>query len=219
MAHEPSDTILVAIRITLRIRESKVRNPDPPDRWRFVLSEHSFLVVLYCTDWLRRIASRQFRSTRWKFLPRNRRSLALPRSRHSSRDRTLKRNPSSVRFLRCTRDLPHRPSCSERIVVVVSDHLSDCLSVCLLQVGVIQWNIRCYSNTIVYYGMHKRSESIPVDSGVTNLIHDRRSCVDFTLEVRWMWLDVSTQVWSNKPGVKRNSGLWDVYPLQTLLWR
>jgi len=23
----------------------------------------------------------------------------------------------------------------------------------------------------------------------------------------------------NKPGVKRNSGLWDVYPLQTLLWR
>jgi len=25
--------------------------------------------------------------------------------------------------------------------------------------------------------------TIPVDSGVTNLIHDRRSCVDFTLEV------------------------------------
>jgi len=23
----------------------------------------------------------------------------------------------------------------------------------------------------------------------------------------------------NKPGVKRNSGLWDVYALQTLLWR
>jgi len=39
MAHGPSDTILVAIRITLRIRESKVRNPDPPDRRRFVLSE------------------------------------------------------------------------------------------------------------------------------------------------------------------------------------
>ena len=36
----PSDTILVAIRITLRIRESKVRNPDPPDRRRFVLSEY-----------------------------------------------------------------------------------------------------------------------------------------------------------------------------------
>ena len=36
----PSDTILVAIRITLRIRESKVRNPDPPDQRRFVLSEH-----------------------------------------------------------------------------------------------------------------------------------------------------------------------------------
>ena len=32
-----------------------------------------------------------------------------------------------------------------------------------------------------------------VDCGVTNLIHDRRSCVDFMLEVRRMWLDVSTQ--------------------------
>ena len=42
-----------------------------------------------------------------------------------------------------------------------------------------------YSNTTVYYGigLHERSECIPVDSGVTNLIHDRRSCVDFTLEV------------------------------------
>jgi len=45
MAQGPSDTILVAIRITLRIRESKVRNPDPLDRRRFVLSEHSFLVT------------------------------------------------------------------------------------------------------------------------------------------------------------------------------
>jgi len=40
MAQGPSDTILVAIRITLRIRESKVQNPDPPDWWRFVLSEY-----------------------------------------------------------------------------------------------------------------------------------------------------------------------------------
>ena len=39
MAQGPSDTILVAIRITLRIRESEVRNTDPPDRRRFVLSE------------------------------------------------------------------------------------------------------------------------------------------------------------------------------------
>jgi len=31
MAQGPSDTMLVAIRVTLRIRESKVRNPDPPD--------------------------------------------------------------------------------------------------------------------------------------------------------------------------------------------
>ena len=43
MAQGPSDTILVAIRITLRIRESKVRNPDPPDRRRFVLSEYFWL--------------------------------------------------------------------------------------------------------------------------------------------------------------------------------
>ena len=47
MAQGPSDTILVAIRVTLKIRESKVRNPDPPDRQRFVLSEHIFLVCLY----------------------------------------------------------------------------------------------------------------------------------------------------------------------------
>ena len=47
MAQGPSDTILVVIRITLRIRESKVRNPDPPDRQRFVLSEcFSFRTVL-----------------------------------------------------------------------------------------------------------------------------------------------------------------------------
>jgi len=50
MAQGPSDTILVAIRITLRIRESKVRNPDPPDRRRFVLSEciSCLLVYLHC---------------------------------------------------------------------------------------------------------------------------------------------------------------------------
>jgi len=46
MAQGPSDTILVAIQITLRIHESKVRNPDPPDRRRFVLSEHSFLISI-----------------------------------------------------------------------------------------------------------------------------------------------------------------------------
>jgi len=45
MAQGPSDTILVAIRITLRIRESKVRNPDPPDRRRFVLSERILVCV------------------------------------------------------------------------------------------------------------------------------------------------------------------------------
>jgi len=42
MAQGPGDTILVAIRITLRIRESKVRNLDPPDRLRFMLSEYFF---------------------------------------------------------------------------------------------------------------------------------------------------------------------------------
>jgi len=58
----------------------------------------------------------------------------------------------------------------------------------------------------VYYGIHKRSECIPVDCGVTNLIHDRSSCVDFTLEVE---ANVVRCVHSsvNKPGMKRNSGL------------
>ena len=49
-----------------------------------------------------------------------------------------------------------------------------------------RWAVRAkinYSNTTVYYGIHEGSECIPIDSGVTNLIHDRRSCVDFTLEV------------------------------------
>ena len=46
MAQGPSDTILVAIRITLRIRESKVRNPDPPDQRRFVLSECISCLIL-----------------------------------------------------------------------------------------------------------------------------------------------------------------------------
>jgi len=49
MAQGPSDTILVAIRITLRIRESKVRNPDPPDRRRFVLSECFYSFGCYGT--------------------------------------------------------------------------------------------------------------------------------------------------------------------------
>ena len=63
-----------------------------------------------------------------------------------------------------------------------------------------------YSNTTVYYGIHECSECIPADSGVTNSIHDRRSCVDFTLEVE---ANVARCVHSsvNKPGVKRNSGL------------
>jgi len=61
MAQGLSDTILVAIRITLRIRVSKVRNPDPPDWQRFVLSEHRFLIsnvslahltFLYCFPFL-----------------------------------------------------------------------------------------------------------------------------------------------------------------------
>ena len=47
MAQGPSDTILVAIRITLRIRESKVQNPDPLDRRRFVLSEYFLLDKVY----------------------------------------------------------------------------------------------------------------------------------------------------------------------------
>jgi len=55
-----------------------------------------------------------------------------------------------------------------------------------------------YSNTTVYYEIRESSECISVDCGVTNLIHDRRSCVDFTLEVRRMWLDVSTLAWTSQ---------------------
>jgi len=45
-----------------------------------------------------------------------------------------------------------------------------------------------------------------VDSDVTNLVHDRRICVDFTIEVE---ANVARCVHSsvNKPGVKRKSGL------------
>ena len=70
----------------------------------------------------------------------------------------------------------------------------------------IYWSERYYSNTTVYYGIHERSKCIQVDSGITNLTHDHRSCVDFTLEVK---TNVARCVHSsmNKPGVKRNSGL------------
>jgi len=70
-----------------------------------------------------------------------------------------------------------------------------CLFVCMPKDAFTstQLNWIRYSNTTVYYGIHEHSECIPVDCSVTNLIHDRRSCVDFTLEVRRMWLDVSTQ--------------------------
>ena len=70
----------------------------------------------------------------------------------------------------------------------------------------LDWDGICYSNTTVYYGIHKRSECIPIDSGVTDVIHDRRSCVDFTPEVD---ANVARCVHSSvkKPGVKRNSGL------------
>ena len=46
MAQGPSDTILVVIRITLRIRESKVRNLDHLDWRRFVLSECILVIIM-----------------------------------------------------------------------------------------------------------------------------------------------------------------------------
>jgi len=55
MAQGPSDTILVAIRITLRIRESKVRNPNPPDRRRFVLSECFLFITVQSAVLLSRV--------------------------------------------------------------------------------------------------------------------------------------------------------------------
>ena len=57
MAQGPSGTILVAIWITLRIRDSKVRNLDPPYyslivscrvRRRFVLSERILVKSATC---------------------------------------------------------------------------------------------------------------------------------------------------------------------------
>jgi len=50
MAQGPSDTILVVIRITLRIRESKVRNLDHPDWRRFVLSECILVIIMTQTN-------------------------------------------------------------------------------------------------------------------------------------------------------------------------
>ena len=88
--------------------------------------------------------------------------------------------------------------------------LHQCMQCTVAVAAVVQLSLfsskQCYSNTTVYYGIHKRSECIPVDCGVTNLIHDRRSCVDFTLEIE---ANVARCVHSsvNKPGVKRNSGL------------
>jgi len=87
----------------------------------------------------------------------------------------------------------------ESAVIMLCVSVKSCLSL-----SRMRW--RCYSNTTVYYGTHERSKCIPVDSGVTNLINDRRSCVDFTLEVE---ANVARCVHSSvdKPGVKRNSGL------------
>jgi len=61
MAQGPSDTISVAIQITLRIRESKVRNPDPPDRRRFVLSECISCSVI--VDFLNALHTLRYRDT------------------------------------------------------------------------------------------------------------------------------------------------------------
>ena len=63
MAQGPSDTILVAIRITLRIRESKVRNPDPPDRRRFVLSECILVLDLSCNNLCNKCTTNRSRLT------------------------------------------------------------------------------------------------------------------------------------------------------------
>ena len=81
----------------------------------------------------------------------------------------------------------------ERPLDLVDDHLANSHIIIVEPVKRGMDDRRSYSNTTVYYGIHERNECIPVDSGVTNLIHDRRSCVDFTLEVRRMWLNVSTQ--------------------------
>jgi len=81
----------------------------------------------------------------------------------------------------------------------------------LPSVSLSEEHIR-YSNTTVYCGIHERSECIPVDSGITNLIHDRCSCVYFTLgsrdECGWM-----CPLKFEQARHKRDSGLWDVNSL------
>jgi len=85
MAQGPSDTILVAIRVTLRIRESKVRNPDPSDcrvRRRFVLSEYivnNSKHVLYGLS-LTSVASQNYN------LRHRKHSLQLPSKTHNLMD-------------------------------------------------------------------------------------------------------------------------------------
>ena len=83
-----------------------------------------------------------------------------------------------------------------RVLQLREKHLQDNRNTCACQTR--------YSNTTVYYGMHEYREYIPVDSGVTNLIHDRRSCVDFTLEVRRMWIDVPLK----REQAKRETQQW-----------
>jgi len=91
-------------------------------------------------------------------------------------------------------------------VLSTNERLMDCRVYSASRSTTIASGRLCYSNTTVYYRIYEHSKCIPVDSGVTNLIHDRRSCVDFTLEVE---VNVARCVHSsvNKPGVKRNSGL------------
>ena len=70
MAQGPSDTILVAIRITLWIRESKVRNPDPPDRRRFVLSECFQVATVIVADFFEFSLVKHTRGHRFKLFKR-----------------------------------------------------------------------------------------------------------------------------------------------------
>ena len=77
-----------------------------------------------------------------------------------------------------------------------------------------------YSNTTFYYGIHERSECIPVDSGVTNLIHDHRSCVDFTVFTLEVEANVARCVHSsvNKPARNATVG-YETFTHCRLLWR
>ena len=121
------------------------------------------------------------------------------------RDETRRPYPCSMpthhplfTVIRCTHTDSPLPLCA----------FNFCSTRAISAAGAESWRLAACYRHISYsvYVIVTPLSTIPVDSGVTNLIHDSRSCVDFTLEVE---VNVARCVHSsvNKPGVKCNSGL------------